>query len=48
VRVDDPGLAMDVDTVEDLRLVAGRVDPDSVTGRRLHDLRLPARLPGNG
>jgi 2-phospho-L-lactate/phosphoenolpyruvate guanylyltransferase len=48
VRVDDPGLAMDVDTVEDLRLVAGRVDPDAVTGRRLHDLRLPARLPGNG
>jgi 2-phospho-L-lactate/phosphoenolpyruvate guanylyltransferase len=48
VRVDDPGLAMDVDTVEDLRLVAGRVDPDSVTGRRLRDLRLPARLPGNG
>jgi hypothetical protein len=28
--------------------VAGRVDPDSVTGRRLRDLRLPARLPGNG
>jgi 2-phospho-L-lactate/phosphoenolpyruvate guanylyltransferase len=48
VRVDDPGLAMDVDTVEDLRLVAGRVDPDAVTGRRLRDLRLPARLPGNG
>jgi 2-phospho-L-lactate/phosphoenolpyruvate guanylyltransferase len=48
VRVDEPGLAMDVDTVEDLRLVAGRVDPDAVTGRRLHDLRLPARLPGNG
>lgn len=47
VRVDDPGLAMDVDTVEDLRLVAGRVDPVSVTGRRLRDLRLPARLPGN-
>jgi 2-phospho-L-lactate/phosphoenolpyruvate guanylyltransferase len=48
VRVDDPGLAMDVDTVEDLRLVAGRVDPDSVTGRRLRDLRLPARLPETG
>jgi 2-phospho-L-lactate/phosphoenolpyruvate guanylyltransferase len=47
VRVDEQGLAMDVDTVEDLRLVAGRVDPDSVTGRRLRDLRLPARLPGN-
>jgi 2-phospho-L-lactate/phosphoenolpyruvate guanylyltransferase len=48
VRVDDPGLALDIDTVEDLRLVAGRVDPDAVTGRRLRDLRLPARLPGNG
>jgi 2-phospho-L-lactate/phosphoenolpyruvate guanylyltransferase len=48
VRVDDPGLAMDVDTVEDLRLVAGRVDPDAVTGRRLRDLRLPARLSGAG
>ncbi len=48
VRVDDPGLAMDVDTVEDLRLVAGRVDPDAVTGRRLRDLRLPARLPETG
>jgi 2-phospho-L-lactate/phosphoenolpyruvate guanylyltransferase len=48
VRVDDPGLALDVDTVEDLRLVAGRVDPDAVTGRRLRDLRLPARLPGDG
>ena len=48
VRVDDPGLAMDVDTVEDLRLVAGRVDPAAVTGRRLRDLRLPARLPETG
>jgi 2-phospho-L-lactate guanylyltransferase len=48
VRVDDRGLALDVDTVEDLRAVAGLVDPDGVTGRRLRDLRLPARLPGNG
>jgi 2-phospho-L-lactate guanylyltransferase len=48
VRVDDPGLAMDVDTVEDLRLVAGRVDPGAVTGRRLRDLRLPARLSETG
>ena len=48
VRVDDPGLAMDVDTVEDLRLVAGRVDPGAVTGRRLRDLRLPGRLPETG
>jgi 2-phospho-L-lactate/phosphoenolpyruvate guanylyltransferase len=48
VRVDDPGLAMDVDTVEDLRLVAGLVDPRAVTGRRLRDLRLPDRLPETG
>jgi hypothetical protein len=48
VRVDDPGLAMDVDTVEDLRLVAGRVDPQAVTARRLRDLRLPDRLPEPG
>jgi 2-phospho-L-lactate/phosphoenolpyruvate guanylyltransferase len=48
VRVDDPGLALDVDTVEDLRLVAGRVGVDTVTGRRLRDLRLPARLAGTG
>jgi 2-phospho-L-lactate/phosphoenolpyruvate guanylyltransferase len=48
VRVDDPGLAMDVDTVDDLRLVAGRVDPEAVTGRRLRDLRLPARHPETG
>jgi 2-phospho-L-lactate guanylyltransferase len=38
VRVDEPGLALDVDTVEDLRLVAGRLDPSSVTARRLRDL----------
>lgn len=38
VRVDEPGLALDVDTVEDLRLVAGRLDPSSVTARRLKDL----------
>jgi 2-phospho-L-lactate guanylyltransferase len=48
VRVDDPELAMDVDTVADLRLVAGRVDPDAVTGRRLRDLRLPDRLRETG
>jgi len=48
VRVDDPQLAMDVDTVEDLRLVAGRVDPEAVTGRRLRDLRLAARLRETG
>ena len=38
VRVDDPGLSLDVDTVEDLRTVAGRLDPSSVTARRLRDL----------
>ena len=38
VRVDDPGLSLDVDTVGDLREVAGRLDPASVTARRLRDL----------
>ena len=43
VRVDDPGLSLDVDTVKDLRAVAGRLDPSSVTARRLRDLdMLPA------
>jgi 2-phospho-L-lactate/phosphoenolpyruvate guanylyltransferase len=44
VRVDEPGLALDVDTVEDLRAVAGRLDPAGVTARRLRDLRLEERL----
>lgn len=44
VRRDEPDLALDVDTVADLRSVAGRLDPASVTGRRLRDLRLPDRL----
>lgn len=44
VRHDEPDLALDVDTVDDLRLVAERLDPGSVTGRRLRDLRLPERL----
>jgi 2-phospho-L-lactate guanylyltransferase len=48
VRLDDQRLALDVDTVEDLRLVAGLADPDGVTGRRLRDLRLPARLRETG
>jgi 2-phospho-L-lactate/phosphoenolpyruvate guanylyltransferase len=44
VRVDEPGLALDVDTAGDLRLVAGRLDPASVTARRLRDLdMLPPR-----
>jgi 2-phospho-L-lactate guanylyltransferase len=38
VRVEDPGLSLDVDTVDDLRVVAGRLDPSSVTARRLKDL----------
>jgi 2-phospho-L-lactate/phosphoenolpyruvate guanylyltransferase len=38
VRVDEPGLSLDVDTVEDLRAVADRLDPSSVTARRLRDL----------
>jgi 2-phospho-L-lactate guanylyltransferase len=43
VRVDDPGLSLDVDTMEDLRAAAGRLDPSSVTARRLRDLdMLPA------
>jgi 2-phospho-L-lactate guanylyltransferase len=43
VRVEEPGLARDVDTLEDLEAVAGRLDPSSVTARRLRDLdMLPA------
>ncbi|HEY6706508.1 MAG TPA: 2-phospho-L-lactate guanylyltransferase [Actinomycetota bacterium] len=41
VRVDEPGLSLDVDTAEDLGLVAGRLDPSSVTARRLKDLGVP-------
>jgi 2-phospho-L-lactate guanylyltransferase len=44
VRHQDRDLALDVDTVADLRSVAARVDPGSVTGRRLRDLRLLDRL----
>ena len=44
VRVDERLLALDVDTADDLRLVAGRLDPASVTARRLRDLdMLPPR-----
>jgi 2-phospho-L-lactate/phosphoenolpyruvate guanylyltransferase len=43
VRVEEPGLSLDVDTVEDLEAVAGRLDPSSVTARRLRELdMLPA------
>jgi 2-phospho-L-lactate/phosphoenolpyruvate guanylyltransferase len=45
VRVDEPGLALDVDTADDLRLVAGRLDPASVTARRLKDLAMLPRRP---
>lgn len=44
VRRDEPDLALDVDTVADLRSVADRLDPAGVTGRRLRDLRLLDRL----
>jgi 2-phospho-L-lactate guanylyltransferase len=45
VRVDDPGLSLDVDTVGDLRAVAGRLDPSSVTARRLKDLDMLQARP---
>jgi len=48
VRLDEPGLALDVDTPADLRAAAALVEPDSVTGRRLRDLRLTARLEQHG
>jgi 2-phospho-L-lactate guanylyltransferase len=38
VRIDEPGLSLDVDTVDDLRTVAVRLDPSTVTARRLRDL----------
>jgi 2-phospho-L-lactate guanylyltransferase len=47
-RLDDRGLALDVDTVEDLRAAAAQLDPASVTGGRLRDLRLPERLQHAG
>jgi 2-phospho-L-lactate/phosphoenolpyruvate guanylyltransferase len=43
VRVDEPGLALDVDTFDDLRRVAGRLDPSSVTARRVGDLDMLRR-----
>jgi 2-phospho-L-lactate guanylyltransferase len=46
VRVDHELLALDVDTVDDLRLAIERLDPGSVTGRRVRDLRLRERLMG--
>jgi 2-phospho-L-lactate/phosphoenolpyruvate guanylyltransferase len=47
VRVDEPGLALDVDTAADLRLVAGRLDPASVTARRLRDLDMLPAVTGS-
>ncbi len=44
VRCEEPALAFDVDTLEDLRAVAGRLREASVTSRRLRDLRLHDRL----
>jgi 2-phospho-L-lactate guanylyltransferase len=38
VRVDEPTLALDVDTADDLQRVAGQLDPSSVTARRLREL----------
>jgi 2-phospho-L-lactate/phosphoenolpyruvate guanylyltransferase len=47
VRVDEPGLSLDVDTVDDLRLVAGRLRPGTVTARRLRDLDMLQPLTGS-
>jgi 2-phospho-L-lactate/phosphoenolpyruvate guanylyltransferase len=47
VRVDEPGLALDVDTFDDLRRVAGRLDPSSVTARRVGDLDMLRPLTGS-
>jgi 2-phospho-L-lactate/phosphoenolpyruvate guanylyltransferase len=47
VRVDEPGLALDVDTAADLRLVAGRLGPSSVTARRLRDLDMLPAVSGS-
>ena len=43
VRIDDPDLSLDVDTFDDLRRVAGRLDPSSVTARRVGDLDMLRR-----
>ena len=47
VRVDEPGLSLDVDTAADLALVAGRLDPSSVTARRLNDLAMLPQVTGS-
>jgi 2-phospho-L-lactate/phosphoenolpyruvate guanylyltransferase len=47
VRVDEPGLALDVDTAADLRAVADRLDPASVTLQRLRDLDMLPSVTGS-
>jgi 2-phospho-L-lactate guanylyltransferase len=47
VRVDEPGLALDVDTAADLRLLAGRLELSSVTARRLRDLGMLPAVTGS-
>jgi len=47
VRVDEPGLSLDVDTAADLELVAGRLDPSSVTARRLKDIAIFPGVTGS-
>ena len=44
VRVEEPGLSLDVDTVDDLRLVAAGLDPALVTARRLRELGISERM----
>jgi 2-phospho-L-lactate/phosphoenolpyruvate guanylyltransferase len=46
VRLEQRDLAMDVDTVQDLRAVAPELPSGGVTARRLRDLRLEERLAG--
>jgi len=47
VRLDEPSLARDVDTVADFRAVAALLDPASVTAQRLRDLRSLAKIAAN-
>ena len=44
VRLDEPTLALDADTAADLRGILPRLDPGSVTGRRVRELKLAALL----
>jgi len=47
VRLDEPSLAHDVDTVADLRAVAISLDPASVTAQRLQAVRSLANIAAN-